>query len=125
MEIVEHAGIQRLNMSAITNTKYAIVSAADQTIVYQTEDGHYTISHPEAMLWQHPWDVEIECDKLNNEFFASLYKELDTDQLSLQKAAKIDLKAYWRRYLNSCDGKAYWIEEVTNEQEFRSREDTW
>lgn len=112
-------------MSVTTSTKYAILSPADQTILYQIEDGSNTIDHKEAILWTSLWDAEIECDKLNNTFFERIVAPLDSYGLELEKVFKEDPRLYWRHLLNRCDGKWYMIEEVKDEVEFRSREDTW
>jgi hypothetical protein len=108
-----------------TNMKYAILSPADQTIVYQTKDGSDTIHHAKAKLWDNEWDAEIECDKLNNEFYQACIDPLDEQNLKFQEICKVDLRDSWRESLNRCDGQWYIIEKVPDEQEFRSRKDTW
>jgi hypothetical protein len=96
--------------------KYAILSPADQTIVYETSDNpdsSWTTKHSEAKLWDSKELCEAHCAKLNKEFFD--FQESRTD---LPTLGEYIIK-------NNPDREWYIVEEVSDEQEFRSRKDTW
>ena len=85
--------------------KYAIVLPADQTIAYvASEDGdEITIKHPNAFLW----DNRAEAEKI----------------LAIQEER---VRKHWAEQGWPWPADGYHqIEEVPNEAEFRSREDTW
>ena len=75
--------------------KYAISVPLDQTVGYLLEDGNYTISHKEVKLFDSVKDASD---------FAAKYPD------------------YWDEEFKY---SVEWLFEVANEDEFRSRMDTW
>lgn len=94
--------------------KYAILSPADQTVVYETENNESTTNHRKAKLWSVKAEAEAHCRRLNKEEIE--FQSSRPDQKMGQ---------YMLQWIKECNGEWFFIEEVTDEIEFRSRKDTW
>ncbi len=93
-------------------TKYAVVFHADQTIIYEREDRSTTTKYPEVHLFEKLEDAvrrvahaaaEIAIHQRTSEHF--------------EKRSDAEIAEGVRTIV--------WVEVVTNEAEFRAREDTW
>jgi hypothetical protein len=88
-------------------TKFAVWAPADQTMLFFTGNGLAgTTKHPEAKLWEDRAEAE------------ALVRQYNGGIPSIVESGGKKIELQRERYFAA-------IEEVEDEAEFRSREDTW
>ena len=103
----------------MSKRKYAVATVMDQTWGYATspdvETAQLTIRHPEAHLFDHIGTASSFCSEIAVQH--ALYLKSDAYK---ERFPEINMTDEWIKRVAS-----YWVEIVDDEEEFRSREDTW
>jgi len=85
---------------------YVVVVPADQTIAFVTADGEVTTKHSKANFWNTRVEADTALQRYNDSIPSSVKINGVTHDLTRE------------HYFG-------WVAEVSDEREFRSREDTW